>query len=86
MSIIKLVAKDTVDEDIYDMQQRKALMNSAIMDNEQDFNKYAQEEKKVIERNAIERVLKSRPADRCGGRATETENVLEESDDAEQDL
>lgn len=62
-------------------------MNSAIMDNEQDFNKYAQEEKKVIQRNAIDRFLKSPPADRCGGRATEKEDaLLEESDDAEQDL
>ena len=76
MSIIKLVSKDTVDEDIYDMQQRKALMNSAIMDNEQDFNKYAQEEKKVIEKTLMERFLKSPATDLC----------KEDSDESEQDI
>ena len=59
VTVIRLVSKDTVDEDIYEMQQRKALMNSAIMDNESDFNKNAPDEKKVIERTAIERFLRS---------------------------
>ena len=76
MSVIKLVSKDTVDEDIYDMQQRKALMNSAIMDNEQDFNKYAHEEKKVIEKTLMERFLKSPTTDLC----------KEDSDESEQDI
>ena len=61
-------------------------MNSAIMDNEQDFNKHTQEEKKMMERNAIERFLKSPPADKCGGGVAGKENSPDDSDDAEQDL
>lgn len=91
VSIIKLVSKDTVDEDIYDMQQRKALMNSAIMDNEDDFNKNAADVKKLIEQTAITRYRKSTAAagaTNSKGIAIEKENALEpnEDEDVEEDL
>ncbi|KAL7567389.1 hypothetical protein ACA910_010280 [Epithemia clementina (nom. ined.)] len=55
-TVIKLVAADTVDADIYEMQQRKARMNAAIMDS--DWNKEeAKSVKDEVMRTAVDRFL-----------------------------
>ncbi len=41
VKIIKMVTNDTVDFAVYEMQERKAKMNAAIMDNEADWKKHA---------------------------------------------
>ena len=51
-----MVAKDTVDSDIYDMQERKSKMNAAIMD-----SKTERKEKRDVLNTAISR-FKSNPA------------------------
>jgi hypothetical protein len=59
VTIIKLVSKDTVDEDIYAMQQRKAKMNAAIMGSDAEWNKQTKEDKKQMLETAVSRFLKS---------------------------
>jgi len=62
VTVIKLVSKDTVDEDIYEMQQRKAKMNAAIMESgpsESGWTKEAPKNKDVVLQTAVERFLKS---------------------------
>jgi SWI/SNF-related matrix-associated actin-dependent regulator 1 of chromatin subfamily A len=58
VTVYKLVSKETVDEDIYGMQQRKAMMNAAIMDNGSTA-KEAPKEKAALLRTAVDRFLKS---------------------------
>ena len=61
-TVIKLVAADTVDADIYEMQQRKARMNAAIMDS--DWNKEeAKAAKDQVLQTAVDRFLSQSPAD-----------------------
>ena len=60
-TVIKLVAADTVDADIYEMQQRKARMNAAIMDS--DWNKEeAKAAKDQVLQTAVDRFLSQSPA------------------------
>lgn len=57
-----MVSKDTVDEDIYRMQQRKAKMNAAIMDNDtssSDKKSSATNEQKQVLEIAVNRYLQS---------------------------
>lgn len=61
VTIIKLVSKDTVDEDIYAMQQRKAKMNAAIMGSDAEWNKHTKNDKKQMLEIAVNRFLKSPP-------------------------
>ena len=60
VTIVKMVSKDTVDEDIYNMQQRKARMNAAIMDSSSSSSNedMAQEKKQVLDQ-AVNRYLQS---------------------------
>jgi hypothetical protein len=58
VTIIKMVSKDTVDEDIYMMQQRKAKMNAAIMGNDVYKKPSTSDTKHVLE-IAVNRYLKS---------------------------
>jgi hypothetical protein len=60
VTIIKMVSKDTVDEDIYLMQQRKAKMNAAIMGSEAYKKPSANDTKQVLE-TAVNRFLQSPP-------------------------
>lgn len=53
MTIYKLVTKDTVDADIYDMQERKAKMNAAIMESNETIKK----ERKVMLEALVNRFL-----------------------------
>lgn len=59
MTVIKLVSKDTVDEDIYNMQQRKAKMNAAIMESDSEWNKIAKKEKDDMLKHVMDRYLRS---------------------------
>lgn len=59
MTIIKLVSKDTVDEDIYAMQQRKSKMNAAIMGSDAEWKKHSKDEKKLMLQTAVDRFLMS---------------------------
>jgi hypothetical protein len=54
-----MVSKDTVDEDIYLMQQRKAKMNAAIMDSNDEWKKSARNETKQVLEIAVNRFLQS---------------------------
>lgn len=59
VTIYKLVTSDSVDESIYNMQQRKAKMNEAIMGSSADWKKFAEKEKKIVMEEAVQRYLKS---------------------------
>ena len=57
------MTQDTVDNDIFEMQERKAKMNAAIMENNEssstsEWNKQAQQN---VLRTAVDRYLKSPP-------------------------
>jgi SWI/SNF-related matrix-associated actin-dependent regulator 1 of chromatin subfamily A len=75
VKVIKMVSKETVDEDIYAMQQRKAKMNAAIMENDSEWNKKARTERDDVLQTAVDRFLKSPPVNR------EKENSQEEERD-----
>jgi hypothetical protein len=54
-----MVSKDTVDEDVYRMQQRKAKMNAAIMDSSDEWKKSAANVTKQVLDIAVNRFLQS---------------------------
>ncbi|GKY99931.1 hypothetical protein MPSEU_000946700 [Mayamaea pseudoterrestris] len=56
VNVVKLVAKSTVDEDIYNMQERKSRMTNAIMEND-DWQKHAESDKNDVLKAAIDRFL-----------------------------
>lgn len=61
VTVIRLVAKNTVDEDIYEMQQRKSKMSAAIMatnGSNHDWNKQSVKEKNLMLQTAIDRFKK----------------------------
>lgn len=77
VKIIKLVTRDTVDYAVYEMQERKSKMNAAILDNEADWKKHAEKEKKLVVKKAVEDFIKS-----PNGKVTaEKENAQENDDD-----
>jgi hypothetical protein len=55
VTIYKLVSKDTVDADIFEMQERKSKMNAAIMESSTENKK----ERKVMLEAAVNRFLSS---------------------------
>ena len=57
MTIYKLVAKDTVDADIYEMQERKAKMNAAIMESNDNSSSNSKKERKVMLEAVVNRFL-----------------------------
>ena len=57
VTIIKMVTKDTVDEDIYKIQERKSKMNDAIMEKQNSKNDSA--EMCSLANAAIERFLET---------------------------
>ena len=64
VTVIKMVTKGTVDEDIYSVQERKAKMNAAILDEGEGSNKRSKkssdnEEICRIMNAAVDRFLKS---------------------------
>jgi len=66
-----MVSQDTVDEDIYALQQRKAKMNAAIMETDADWNKKAKKDKEELIKTTVDRFMKSPNG---VGRSTEKEN------------
>ena len=68
VTVIRLVSKDSVDHDIYEMQQRKAKMSQVIMatngSESNNWSKEAAKEKDLVLQTAVERFLKS-PAAEC---------------------
>lgn len=74
VTVIKLVAKDTVDEDVFDMQERKSKMNAAIMDNDTQAKQQATKDKRVVLQSAVDRFLKSPAEKKARGR--EKENIV----------
>jgi SWI/SNF-related matrix-associated actin-dependent regulator 1 of chromatin subfamily A len=76
VTVFKLVSKETVDEDIYGMQQRKAMMNAAIMDNGSTA-KEAPKEKAALLRTAVDRFLKSPKA-----KAPRPQTLVDEKENA----
>jgi SWI/SNF-related matrix-associated actin-dependent regulator 1 of chromatin subfamily A len=62
VTIIKLVTRGTVDEDIYSLQERKERMNKAIMDESGNKKKSGDnDEIKEMMKVAVDRFLKSPP-------------------------
>lgn len=57
VTVVKLVAEGTVDEDVYAMQERKAKMHSAIMTNETEWKKESKKAKDIIVKTAMNRYL-----------------------------
>ena len=55
VTIYKLVTKETVDADIYEMQERKSKMNAAIMESSTE----AKKERKVMLQAVVNRFLSS---------------------------
>lgn len=52
-----MVANDSVDSDIYDMQERKAKMESAIMSSTDEWSKQEKKEKANVMKTAVDRFL-----------------------------
>lgn len=68
-----MVTKDTVDEDVYAMQERKSKMNAAIMGSGEAPESDAvarSKEKKLLLRTAVDRFLRS-PKGTVSGRENE---------------
>ena len=60
VTVIKLVSRDTVDDDIYQMQERKREMNAAIMESDSSsWAKNETKEKSAVLSSAMSRFLKS---------------------------
>ena len=60
VTVYKFVSKDTVDADIYEMQERKAKMNAAIMESSSTTIKSAEvgkQERKAILQSAMQKFL-----------------------------
>lgn len=90
VTVIKMVADESVDADIYNMQERKAKMNAAIMDTTTDWSKQEKKEKAQVMKNVVDRFLKS-PSSRSPkeGRTKtpeEKENVINLTEDEETDI
>jgi len=62
VTIIKMVSKDTVDFDIYDMQERKKKMNAAIMESSSDWSKQEKKAKAEVLKSVVDRFLTSPPS------------------------
>jgi len=77
VTVYKLVAKDTVDEDIYKMQEKKAKMNAAIMESGSD-----KKEKRDLLQSAVERFLVSPK----GKNLPKSSNNKEDEDSEEEDF
>lgn len=54
VTVYKLVTQGTVDEDIYNMQERKAKMNAAIMESKDE-----RQERKAMLKAAVTRFMES---------------------------
>jgi len=68
VTIIKMVTQGTVDEDIYSIQERKARMNKAIMEeNDKKNSKKEREELCAIALNAVENFKRSKEDGEVGG-------------------
>jgi SWI/SNF-related matrix-associated actin-dependent regulator 1 of chromatin subfamily A len=75
VKIIKMITEDTVDEDIYKMQQRKARMNAAIMDTDsREWNNVAANEKGNMLKHAVDRFLRSPTQSRSSKERGDKEN------------
>jgi len=59
VTVFKLVTEDTVDEDIYAMQQRKTKMNAAIMESNNGGKFDSSSEKDAVLNSAVARFLGS---------------------------
>ena len=63
VTVIRLVSKDTVDQDIYEMQQRKMKMSQVIMATDgsesSDWSKQASKEKRLVLNRALDRFMQS---------------------------
>jgi SWI/SNF-related matrix-associated actin-dependent regulator 1 of chromatin subfamily A len=80
VTVIKMVTKDTVDEQIYAMQQRKAKMNQAIMENSSQWKKQAEKDKKEVLDAAVSQFLaRSPPRKATLGKENEEKLKLESS-------
>jgi hypothetical protein len=56
------VTRDTVDNDIFEMQERKAKMNAAIMENNNESSEWNDKQaQQTVLRTAVDRFLKSPP-------------------------
>jgi hypothetical protein len=53
-----MVTKDSVDQDIWEMQQRKAKMNAAIMDSKEKSEDWSSDKNDVLQ-TAVNRFFKS---------------------------
>ena len=59
VKVIKLVSKDTVDQDIYMMQERKAKMSAAIMESSSTSKFESKKERDNVLQSAVDRFLGS---------------------------
>ena len=75
VTIIKMVSKDTVDEDIYMMQQRKAKMNAAIMGSDGAYKKPSANDTKQVLETAVNRFLQSPPTTKKESVTAKKENL-----------
>lgn len=89
VTVIKLISKDCVDSDIYNMQERKKKMNAAIMD--APATERTKEEKKAktqMIKNAVDRYMSSpKPASGKNSKSTsvaEKENLKNTKADSEE--
>lgn len=89
MQVFKLVTEGTVDADIYDMQQRKAKMNAAILENTQEKTRNAKEDDTAdignILKSAVDRYLLS-PQPKGKGDEVDNHETGNDAGDSEMEL
>jgi SWI/SNF-related matrix-associated actin-dependent regulator 1 of chromatin subfamily A len=78
VTVYKLVANNTVDADIYKMQERKAKMNAAIMESSSS-SKNSKEKKEILE-SAVNRYMSSSPTKPA---KNQTQSCNKENEDQE---
>ena len=73
VAVYKMVAKDTVDADIYMMQERKSKMNAAIMGKNNNSDK---KERREMLQTAVNRFLGSSPGSSAKGGGREIIEII----------
>jgi SWI/SNF-related matrix-associated actin-dependent regulator of chromatin subfamily A containing DEAD/H box 1 len=82
VKIIKLISKETVDSEIYEMQERKVRMNAAIMESPSEWTKEEKKVKALILQTVVDRHAKT--GANVGNKENAENTIIEISDENEE--
>ena len=75
-----MVAKDTVDSDIYEMQERKAKMNAAIMESSSNANSMTSDRKEMLQASMNRFMSSPPPKVKLANKENVTQEVIDLDD------